>query len=79
MKKLSRAQIAALRAMPFDVAMWGGRPLTGWPGPFTASTLDALRRAGLARTAGVKGRPFSVRYRLTDAGAAALLRAGGAS
>lgn len=61
--KLTPAQERVMRALPFDVTMWGGRPMGEWPDGVNVLALEALVRAGMVVCVGLKGKPFAVRYR----------------
>lgn len=73
MTKLTKAQIAALRAMPFTYTTWGGELMTSLPaGVRSRLTLTALYRLGLADSHHAGTRDT---WSVTDAGRAALSQA----
>jgi hypothetical protein len=60
---LTAAQERVMRALPFDVTLWGGRPMGRWPDGVNVLALEALERAGKVVRVGLKGRPLAVRFR----------------
>lgn len=60
---MTPAQERVMRALPFVVTMWGGKPMGGWPKDVNVLALEALVREGKVVRVGLKGRPFAVRYR----------------
>jgi len=74
--KLTPAQIKALRAMPFDLTMWGDKPHCGVPDGVRMPTLWALKRWGLAKTQPTN-MPSTMRWSHTLASKAALRNAAG--
>jgi len=61
------SQIRALRAMPFDLTMWGNEPHGGMPERLRMPTLYALRRMGLVKTQPTN-MPSTIRWTITVAG-----------
>lgn len=60
---LTAAQERVMRKLPFEVTMWGGRPMGGWPDGVNVLALEALMREGRVVRVGLKGRPLAYRYR----------------
>lgn len=60
---MTPAQDRVMRALPFDVTMWGGRPMGGWPKGVNVLALKSLVSSGKVARVGLKGRPLVVRYR----------------
>lgn len=69
-KKLSAAQVEALKALPFSMPFWGGRPFHSWPGKFTTKTVEALVRNGMISAK--RGQRLDTDYSITAAGRDAL-------
>jgi len=72
---MTPAQERVMRALPFDVTMWGGRPMGGWPDGVNVLALEALVREGRVVRVALKGRPLAVRYREPKEGDAGLFPA----
>jgi hypothetical protein len=70
--KLTKAQREALQSVlpTFEVAMWGGKPMSKLPGDLTMRRLNALEDRGLVRSCYLA--PFCALYSLTKAGVEAL-------
>lgn len=69
-KGLSRPQIEALKALPFSMTYWGGRPFHSWPGRFTETTVQNLVARGLMNQR--RGQCLDTNYTITEAGRDAL-------